>query len=106
MTMPHNCIFVLSDSNRVICSRSCCSNYAYTNDPSKVVAECQCSFGLGDYIALITKWLRITQCNKCKKRQTLLNKWFPNKHRILIYLTTITIIFLYLFLNLLIKIPF
>lgn len=37
--------------------------------------------GLGDTIKQITTWLGITQCEKCKERQVLLNKIFPYKNK-------------------------
>lgn len=39
------------------------------------------SKGLGDTIKQITTWLGITQCEKCKERQVLLNKIFPYKNK-------------------------
>ena len=39
------------------------------------------SKGLGDTIKKITTWFGITQCQKCKERQVLLNKLFPYKNK-------------------------
>ena len=42
------------------------------------------SKGLGDSIKQFTTWLGITQCQKCKERQQVLNKLFPYKNKILV----------------------
>lgn len=41
------------------------------------------SRGLGDTIKSITTWLGITQCQKCKERQEILNRLFPYKNKII-----------------------
>ena len=42
------------------------------------------SYGLGDSIKQFTNWLGITQCEKCKERQQILNKWFPYKNNYIV----------------------
>ena len=38
--------------------------------------------GLGDAISTITKYLKIKECDKCKKRKEMLNKYrFPTFKR-------------------------
>ena len=41
------------------------------------------NLGLGDTIKQITTWLGITQCQKCKERQVILNRLFPYKNKII-----------------------
>lgn len=42
------------------------------------------SYGLGDSIKKFTNWLGITQCEKCKERQQILNRWFPYKNNYIV----------------------
>lgn len=53
------------------------------NEPVKSEAETETenlkSKGLGDSIKKVTDKLGIKQCGGCKRRQALLNKYFPYK---------------------------
>lgn len=51
------------------------------NEPVKSEAEAENlkSKGLGDSIKKVTDKLGIKQCGGCKRRQALLNKFFPYK---------------------------
>lgn len=53
------------------------------NEPVKSGAEAEAetlkSKGLGDSIKKVTDKLGIKQCGGCKRRQALLNKFFPYK---------------------------